>query len=168
MDHLVEEACLSQNQHGFVKNKSCMTNLLETLDDITRMLDDGFPVDEIFLDFKKAFDKVNHNGLLYKLNEMGIKDKTLMWIKSFITNRKQRVRVNGSYSLWAEVTSGVPQGSVLGPILFIAFINDLPGKINNNCKLFADDSKIYGKAESSHDRSTIQEDLNRCYDWSTK
>ena len=72
-----------------------MANLLETLDDITRMLDDGFPVDEIFLDLKKAFGKVNHNGLLYKLNEMAIKDKTLMWIKSFITNRKQRVRVNG-------------------------------------------------------------------------
>ena len=166
MDHLLSIGALSDEQHGFREKKSCMTNVLEALEFITKAVDDGLPVDEIFLDFKKAFDKVNHELLLYKLDKMGIKGNVLSWISSFLNDRMQRVRVNGSYSSWTSVTSGVPQGSVLGPLLFLAFINDMPSNISTNCKLFADDSKIYGIVDSMENIQKLQDDLNKCYDWS--
>ena len=142
-----------------------MTNLLEALDDVTALVDEGIPVDEIFLDFKKAFDKVCHTRLLYKLKRMGIDNNVLQWISSFIKGRSQRVKVNGSYSSWKSVSSGVPQGSVLGPLLFVVFINDFPAIIKTHCKLFADDSKIYGKVEDDEDCQLIQDDLDACVKW---
>ena len=166
MDHLLKVGTLSDEQHGFREKKSCMTNVLEALEYITKAVDEGFPVDEIFLDFKKAFDKVSHELLLYKLDCMGIRGNILSWISSFLIDRKQRVRVNGSYSSWVNVTSGVPQGSVIGPLLFLAFINDMPNNISTNCKLFADDSKLYGIVDTMDNFEKLQEDLNKCYNWS--
>ena len=165
MDHLVDNKILSEHQHGFCNKRSCMTNLLEALDEITELVDEGMCVDELFLDFRKAFDKVSHIKLLHKLRSVGITGIFLQWIHSFLADRVQRVKVNNSCSTWRDVTSGVPQGSVLGPVLFLIFINDLPEGIKTNCKLFADDSKIYGKAETVEDRNRIQEDIDTCYRW---
>ena len=164
-DFITEENLFSPHQHGFCQGKSCMTNLLEALEDITSLVDSGTPVDEVFLDFKKAFDKVSHANLLFKLHHMGIEESLLLWIESFLSDRTQRVKVNTGMSSWAKVTSGVPQGSVLGPLLFLVFINDLPSLIKTNCKLFADDSKLYAAVSSIEGHSMLQEDLNKCQDW---
>ena len=165
MDYLTDNNILSEHQHGFCNKRSCMTNLLEALDEITELVDEGMCVDEVFLDFRKAFDKVSHMKLLHKLKSIGVKGLLLNWISSFLIGRLQRVKVNSAYSSWGDVSSGVPQGSVLGPVLFIVFINDLPLGIKTNCKLFADDSKIYGKAVTDEDCQLIQEDLDACYKW---
>ena len=124
---------------------------------------EGEPVNVIFTDFAKAFDSVPHKRLLIKLQSYGIHGKLLEWIRSFLSNRRQRVRVDGVYSEWAHVKSGVPQGSVLGPILFVLYINDMPKVVENTCKLFADDAKLSGKATNS---VSIQNDLNNLTEWS--
>ena len=165
LTHLVQQECLSNHQHGFTKHKSCMTNLLETMEDITALYDQGLAVDEVFLDFAKAFDKVPHQRLIYKLNKYGISNETLCWIESFLNNRSQRVKIGKTLSNKKKVLSGVPQGSVLGPILFLLFINDLPDGIDSYVKLFADDSKIYRHIKSEHDPEIIQGDLNSLMEW---
>ena len=122
-----------------------------------------------FWTLKKAFDKVSHERLLFKLEHyFGIKGSVLSWLADFLSGRKQRVRVNGSLSSWSPVTSGVPQGSVLRPVLFIAFINDLPSHIAKHCKLFADDSKLYGTVANTAELEELQHDIDKCYEWSQK
>ena len=168
MTYMQENDILSDDQHGFCKDRSCLTNLLEALEDITNMVDEGRIVDEIFLDFRKAFDKVSHERLLYKLHHVGIRDDLLAWITSFLKMRKQRVKVNGFVSSWADVTSGVPQGSVLGPILFVIFINDFPSLLQSSVKLFADDAKLYGDVSHVNGYLKLQKDLNACVDWANE
>ena len=109
----------------------------------SRIIDDGTNIDVIYLDFQKAFDKVPHQRLMSKLKAYGIRGKVFDWIENFLSSRKQRVAVHGSYSNWTDVISGVPEGSVLGPTLFIIYVNDLPGYIQSFLGLFADDTKIY-------------------------
>ena len=105
------------------------------------MLDKGNSVDAVYLDFGKAFDTVAHERLLIKLKGYGVNGKVLSWVKAFLTDRGQKVLVNQSQSDWATVTSGIPQGSVLGPLLFIIFINDLPDCVKSAIKIFPDDTK---------------------------
>ena len=156
---------LSPAQHGFLVGRGCLSNLLETIDCITFALAHGHNVDVILLDFAKAFDKVSHRKLLHKLRAYGVGGKLLDWISDFLTMRKQRVVLGEHASDWSDVKSGVPQGSVLGPILFILFINDMPEDLVSKLKLYADDSKLI----SVHDRpnSTIltQLELARLVDW---
>ena len=112
---LLENDLISKSQHGFLPNKSCLTNLMETLDFITEALSNGYPIDIIYTDFAKAFDKVSHKKLLYKLKFYGFGDGLINWIKAFLSDRKQRVVLGKTSSEWVNVDSGVPQGSVLGP-----------------------------------------------------
>ena len=138
-------------RHGFVPNKSCVTNLLETLDVITDALKNGHSVDLVLLDFAKAFDKVSHAKLIQKLKAYGIDGLLVKWIEPFLIGRKQRVLIGDHSSEWEDVTSSVPQGSVLGPLLFTIFINDLSDKIKNEWRLYADDSKLIGVIENEED-----------------
>ena len=166
MDFLEENRLLSEDQHGFRSGRSCVTQLLEIMEIWTSMLDEGGGLDVVYLDFRKAFDSVPHQRLLKKIRAYGIDGSLLKWIESFLTGRKQRVIVNGGISAWSEVHSGIPQGSVLGPILFIIFINDLPDAVTNMVKIFADDTKLFTHVTNHQDRTNLQQDLDNLSNWS--
>ena len=157
----------SNKQFGFLSSRSTTLQLLRVLDDWTRILDEGGTIDIIYFDFMKAFDKVHHGRLLAKLKSYGIVGSTLRWIESFLSNRKQRVCINNTYSDWANVTSGVPQGSVLGPLLFVVFINDLPEVIDDGSVmyLFADDTKLYRQTKTLDDTDITQCDIDNMHEW---
>ena len=165
MNYLLQHNLIVKQQNGFVNNKNCSTNLLETIDLITKALADGFSVDELLLDFAKAFDSVLLLRLCTKLDYLGVRNKLLTWCKSFLSGRFQRVIIGEFTSEWEEIESGVPQGSVLGPILFVIIINDLLQRIKNEGKLFADDTKLLGIIKSEMDNIGLQEDLNILKEW---
>ena len=167
VDHLQKNNLINPSQHGFMKQKSCLTNLLEFLEVITSLQDEGHSMDIIFLDFSKAFDKVPKNRLLEKLKAHSINGDILRWIEAWLTNRGQRVVLNGQYSEWKPVLSGVPQGSVLGPILFIIYINDIDFLCAHISvlKKFADDTKLAQKMLNESDKNILQNCLNKLCDW---
>lgn len=155
-------------QHGFRKSYSCETQLLYFTNDIASALDRGSLVHCIFLDFQKAFDKVPHQLLLLKISALNIDPNILKWIECFLTNRTQFVTTNGYNSPLSKVTSGVPQGSVLGPLLFLIYINDLPDSINSAIRLFADDCVIYREINNEYDNQFLQSDLDTVSTWCNK
>ena len=156
---------IAPEQHGFVPKKACLTNLLETLDAITDAVNKGYSVDLILLDFSKAFDKMSHKKLIAKLRAYGIDEILVKWTKALLTERRQRVVIGDNQSDWKEVTSGVPQGSVIGPSDFTLFINDLPDKLTHIVKLYADDSKLIRIVKEDSDFATIQNDINKMQNW---
>ena len=168
MQHIEQHDLHSPHQHGFVLKKSCQTNLLETLEDWTKTLDQKDSLDVIYLDFKKAFDTVPHARLLKKLRGYGLKGKVLLWIEEFLSDRFQQVVVGNSSSSWGKVSSGVPQGSVLGPMLFTLYVNDLPSLVCSSLKMFADDTKLYRRVQEPGDAQALQEDILRLGEWSDK
>ena len=166
VNHLESNNIISRHQHGFTTGRSCITQLLETLDIWTEILDDGGGVDVVYTDFMKAFDSVPHRRLVAKTEAYGIRGKVLEWIRDFLTGRTQEVSVNGIKSEPAAVTSGIPQGSVLGPILFVIYINDLPDCVRSDAKLFADDTKIFTRSNIRANREQLQQDLEALHEWS--
>jgi len=165
MLYLERNSLLSPHQHGFRSGHSCCTQLLEIMEDFTSYYDECLPYDCIYLDFSKAFDRVPHDRLLSKVFNIGIRGQLFQWIRNFLSNRVQRVCVNGKYSSWKNVTSGIPQGSVLGPILFTIFINDLPDNILSHMKIFADDTKVYNSVNNS---VSLKHDLDLLVQWTDK
>ena len=165
IDHIDRNKPLKLSQHGFMKNRSCLTNLLEFFENVLGNLDSGLPVDVIYFDFSKAFDKVSHTKLIGKLKNYGISGRILDWVRSWLSDRYQRVVINGKVSDWERVLSGVPQGSVLGPLLFLIFVDDMDSAIVSKCLKFADDTKIFKQVGSEADRMDIQNDIEKLGKW---
>lgn len=163
--YLEEHNTIFKFQHGFRKGYSCETQLAGFTNDLYTSVDSGFQVDAVFLDFSKAFDRVPHHRLLLKLSKCNLHPDVLAWIKDFLTSRLQFTFVNNHASAFAQVTSGVPQGSVLGPLLFLVYINDLPSSVSSRVRLFADDLVIYRTISSDTDRCSLQSDLDTINAW---
>ncbi len=166
--YMLENCLFADQQHGFVPNRSCMTQLLCVMEDWTKWLDSSKCIDTFFLDFQKAFDSVPHERLLSKLAAYGISGNIAGWIRKFLTNRHQRVIVEKGKSEWANVMSGIPQGNILGPTLFVIFINNLPDVVKSTVHIFADDTNIYRTINDIGDDIVLQEDLNKLHQWSVK
>ena len=157
---------LCPSQHGFRKGHSCQTQLLATVHDWASSLDKRTSTHAVFLDFSKAFDSVPHQRLLLKLENMGVRGSLLDWFRVFLSNRHQRVLVDGYSSDWKPVTSGVPQGSILGPLLFLAYVNDIGDNLKSSVRLFADDCTIYKQVQKLSDCELLQADLDSLFHWS--
>ena len=165
--YLEENSLLPDNQHGFRKNRSCLTQLIEHVDAVLKSLNEGDEVDVIYLDYSKAFDKVDHKILLNKMRLYGISGKVLTWIETFLTNRKQTVVVNGEKSTFQDVKSGVPQGTVLGPVFFIIYVIDMVLSAKNSKTLtFADDTKLMKVIAHLLCSALLQADLHSVIQWS--
>ena len=150
------------------KLRSCCTQLLHALNDWALSLDERLSTDVVYFDFSKAFDSIPHTRLLLKLQAYGINGQLLSWFKSFLTGRRQCVKINGVLSSWVQVSSGVPQGSILGPLLFSLYVNELPSLVSSQLLMFADDIKLYRTIRSSEDCLVLQNDINILLDWSKR
>ena len=167
--HLSDHSLIRASQHGFMSGRSTVTNLLAYMETLIKLLDDGHAVDVLYLDFAKAFDKVPHARLMAKCRGLGLGGRLLDWIEKWLSDRKQRVILNGCFSSWADVLSGVPQGSVLGPTLFIIFINDIDLAMEVTGSFlfkFADDTKVGMVVESEEQRDMLQAGIDRLELWS--
>ena len=157
---------INSDQHGFMKHRSTTTQLIDTYSDISINLDSGSQTDIIFLDFAKAFDSVPHDLIVHKLKTFGIGSNLLQWIENYLQGRYQSVMIEGQVSLPLPVTSGVPQGSIIGPLLFVLYINDICDVCTSFLKLYADDAKLYRNIKSRQDVLSLQNDLNALFLWS--
>ncbi|CAB3996921.1 RNA-directed DNA polymerase from mobile element jockey [Paramuricea clavata] len=158
---------MNSAQHGFIPGRSCTTQLVEVLHYIGSILDSGKQTDIIFMDMSKAFDKVSHTALINKLQQYNIGGPLLQWFTSYLHDCQQRVTTLGATSSKKTVCSGVPQGSILGPILFLLYVNDLPDAVTNSTvACFADDTKIFRRIDSITDAMLLQDDINNLQSWS--
>ena len=165
MKHLDSHQILTDEQHGFRAKRSTVTQLITTIHDLAKTIEDNKSVHAAILDFSKAFDKVPHQRLLHKLEYYGIRENLLKWFESFLTGRTQSVICDGSRSNPTMVSSGVPQGTVLGPLLFLLYVNDLPENLQSSVRLFADDALLYGIISSEDDCDKLQADLSELECW---
>lgn len=156
-------------QSGFVPGDSTVNQLVDIYNTFCKALDEGKEVRAIFCDISKAFDRVWHKGLLFKLHSVGISGPLLLWFTDYLQNRKQRVVLPGVNSTWASVKAGVPQGSILGPLLFLLYINDIVENINSSIRLFADDTSLYIIVDNPVDAANqLNQDLSTLHHWATK
>ena len=160
--HLESNNILTDRKHGFRSKRSCETSLLTTFNDLTSTLDKNHQIDLVLLDFSKTVNTVPHKRLLHTLDHHGIRASTHLWIKKCLTNRTQEVLVEGCKSGQVYVSSGVPQGTVLGPLLFLLYINDMPSHISpgTSLKHFADDAMLYRQINNHTDQDNLQLDLD--------
>ena len=164
--YLEDNDLMNVTQHGFRSGRSTTTQLLEYFDSVLSMVEEGHYVDSIYLDFAKAFDKVDHNILLTKMAKLGIRGHLYTWISSFLKCRQQAVRVEGVLSDRVWVKSGVPQGSVLGPLLFLIMMHDINEYIDHAIlSSYADDTKLWQKITCLNDSVLLQEELVKLYEW---
>ena len=166
MRFLESNDLLCKEQHGFCGGRSCLTNLLETFENCTKALDEGYGLDVVYLDCRKAFDSVPHRRLIKKLKSFGINGKLLQRLDDFLTSRTMKVGLRGTFSQLLEVLSGVPQGSVLGPLLFLLYVNELPSWIKCDMKMFADDTKLWCRIKTDAENVVLQADLDSLQSWS--
>ena len=169
VEHLERNSLIRPSQHGFMAGRSTATNLLVYMEALTKLMDEEHAVDVLYLDFAKAFDKVPHKRLLEKCRGLGLEGKVLEWIRVWLEDRKQRVVLNGEESEWTDVLSGVPQGSVFGPTLFLIFINDIDRAVDVTSSVllkFADDTKVARVVECQEQRLELQNTINRLEEWS--
>ena len=154
---LIEEKLLNPNQSGFRQSDSCINQLLAITHEIFEAFDCNPPLEvrTVFLDISKAFDKVWHEGLLYKLKSMGISGELYNLLEIYLSGRFQRIILNGQHSSWKPILAGVPQGSILGPLLFLIYINDLPNELKSNVKLFADDTSLFTIVKDINESASI-------------
>jgi len=167
-EHLDRHQILTEQQHGFRQHRSCVTQLISTIHDFAQCLNDKRQCDVLLLDFCKAFDKVPFSRLFYKLYHYGIRGTLLIWIKNFLSNRSQRVILDNKQSSPTDVLSGVPQGTVLAPLLFLIFINDISVNVQSKIRLYADDVVLYRDIRSIEDCYVLQNDLDLLAQWSYK
>jgi hypothetical protein len=161
MSHADKYNILHNFQHGIRKLRSCETQLIEFIDDVIQNLDDGKQTDVLIMDFSKAFDKVSHNLLMHKQEHYGIRGMINNWMESVLSGRTQAVIVEGEQSTYLPVDSGVPQGSALGPSLFLYYINDIATGLDSTIRLFVDDTIAYLVIKSNNDALTLQRDLDK-------
>ena len=165
VNHIKINHLACRQQHGFIKGKSTTTNLLEALNIWSEAVMHGIPVDILFLDYSKAFDSVPHQRLIRQTESFGIHGSALAWINAFLTDRRQQVRANGELSDFRPVRSGVPQGSILGPVLFTLYVNDIPSEIENIISMYADDTKVYTAITSEGSVTSLKSDLRKLEAW---
>ena len=163
--HVASVMC--SEQHGFIPKRSCVTNLAVYLKSAWEAISEGYQMDAIYTDYSAAFQSINHELVIHKLkHSYQIQDSALKWFVSYLSDRRQRVIVNGKVSDWRPVTSGVPEGAILAPLIFSMYINDLPNLIQSGCLMYADDVKLFRKITSPADARLLQDDLDRLTAWS--